>query len=114
MVLGVLYHGLLVSRVVYLLAFFIALLGATGTRLLLTWLRNYLDGQDTLRQKLVIIGGERRAAEFLNHLKSHNASVIVAGSLEPNAASPAGTRGSWAPDPGRIAGDRRGFPAHPL
>ena len=92
MVLGVLYHGLLVSRVVYLLAFFIALLGATGTRLLLTWLRNYLDGQDTLRQKLVIIGGERRAAEFLNHLKSHNASVIVAGSLEPNAASLTGNR----------------------
>jgi exopolysaccharide biosynthesis polyprenyl glycosylphosphotransferase len=89
MVFGVLYHGLLVSRVVYLLAFFMAVLGAMGTRLLFTWLRNYLCRQEILREKLVIIGGERRAAEFLNHLKSHNASVVVAGSLEPNAASPA-------------------------
>jgi exopolysaccharide biosynthesis polyprenyl glycosylphosphotransferase len=89
MVFGVLYHGLLVSRVVYLLAFFMAVLGAMGTRLLLKWLRNYLCGQGILKEKLVIIGGEKRAAEFLNHLKSHNDSVIVAGSLEPHAASPA-------------------------
>ena len=87
--LGVLYRGLLVSRVVYLLAFLIALLAATGTRLLFKWLANYLCGQEILKEKLVIIGGGRRAAEFLNHLKSHNASVIVSGSLEPNPASPA-------------------------
>jgi exopolysaccharide biosynthesis polyprenyl glycosylphosphotransferase len=89
MVFGVLYHGLLVSRVVYLLAFFMAVIGAMGTRLLLKWVRNYLCRRELLRENLVIIGGERRAAEFLNHLKSHNASVIVAGSLEPNATSPA-------------------------
>ena len=38
----------------------------------------------------MVIRGGRRAAEFLNHLKSHNASVMVAGSLEPNRLAPAG------------------------
>lgn len=84
MVLGVLYHDILVSRVVYFLAFVIALLTASGTRLLAQGLENYLCGQGILKGKLVIIRGGRRAAEFLHHLKSHNASVMVAGSLEPN------------------------------
>jgi exopolysaccharide biosynthesis polyprenyl glycosylphosphotransferase len=89
MVLGVLYHDLLVSRVVYFLAFFLALLAASGARLLVQCLGNYLCGQGILKGKLVVIRGGRRAAEFLHHLKSHNASVIVAGSLEPNGLAPA-------------------------
>ena len=88
MVLGVLYHDLLVSRVVYFLAFFIALLAASGARLLVQCLGNYLCGQGILKGKLVVIRGGRRAAEFLHHLKSHNASVMVAGSLEPNGPAP--------------------------
>jgi len=58
--------------------------------LMLNWLANYLGRQEILKGKLVIIGGGRRAAKFLNRLKSHNASIIVAGSLEPHAASKAG------------------------
>jgi exopolysaccharide biosynthesis polyprenyl glycosylphosphotransferase len=90
MVLGVLYRGLLVSRVVYLLAFLIALLTAATLRLMLTCLESYLCGRDILKEKLVVIGGGRRATEFLDHLKSHNASIMVAGSVEPNPASDTG------------------------
>jgi exopolysaccharide biosynthesis polyprenyl glycosylphosphotransferase len=90
MVLGVLYHGLLVSRLVYLLSLVIALLAASSARLLRQWLENYLCGQGILQEKLVVIGGGRRAAEFLKHLKSHNASVKVVGSLEANMTTTAG------------------------
>jgi exopolysaccharide biosynthesis polyprenyl glycosylphosphotransferase len=89
MVLGVLYHDLLVSRVVYFLAFCLALLTASGARLLVQCVGNYLSGQGILKGTLVVIRGGRRAAEFLHHLKSHNASVMVAGSLEPNGPAPA-------------------------
>lgn len=87
MVLGVLYHGLLVSRLVYLLTFVIALLAASSARLLRQWLGNYLCRQGILKEKLVVIRAGRRAAEFLNHLKSHNASVMVVGSLESNTTT---------------------------
>jgi exopolysaccharide biosynthesis polyprenyl glycosylphosphotransferase len=90
MVLGVLYHDLLVSRVVYFLAFCLALLTASGARLLVQGVGDFLSGQGILRGKVVVIGGGRREAEFLHHLKSHNASIMVVGSLEPNAASPTG------------------------
>jgi exopolysaccharide biosynthesis polyprenyl glycosylphosphotransferase len=81
MMFGGLYHGLLVSRVVYLLAFIMAMLTALGTRLLFAWLENSLAGQGVLKEKVVVIGGGRRVTEFLHHLQSQNPSVIVAGRL---------------------------------
>jgi len=90
MVLGVLYHDLLVSRVVYFMAFFLALLVASGTRLAVRCLENYLGGQGILQGKLVVIQAGRRAAEFLHLLKSHNPPIIVAGSLEPPSPANAG------------------------
>jgi len=87
MIFGVLYRDLLVSRVVYVLAFVIALLTASGTRLLVQGLENYLCDQGILKWKLAVIRGGRRAAEFIRHLKSHNAAVKVVGSLEPDGTA---------------------------
>lgn len=90
MVFGVLYHGMLVSRVVYLLAFVLAMITGIGARLLLKGMETYLAGHGILEEILVVIGGGPRTAEFLHHLKSHNASITVAGSLEPDPASDTG------------------------
>ncbi len=87
MMFGVLYHGMLVSRVVYLLAFIMAMITGIGTRLLFKWLENYLAGHDVLKERLVVIGGGQRVSEFLGHLKSRNPSIIIAGRLEANGAS---------------------------
>jgi exopolysaccharide biosynthesis polyprenyl glycosylphosphotransferase len=90
MMFGVLYHGMLVSRVVYLLAFIMALITGIGVRLFFKWLENCLAGLGILREKLVVIGAGPRVAEFLRHLTSLNPSIIVAGRLEANGnAAPA-------------------------
>jgi exopolysaccharide biosynthesis polyprenyl glycosylphosphotransferase len=86
MVFGVLYHGLLVSRVVYLLAFVMALVAGTGARLLLKAMENYLAGHEILKERLVIIGQGPRTREFLHHLKSHNPAIMVAGRLQADPA----------------------------
>jgi len=88
MVLGVLYHGLLVSRLVYLLALLLALFAASGARLLLQRLENYLCRSGILTGKLALIRGGKRASEFLQLLKSRKAAVIAVGSLEPQVSAP--------------------------
>lgn len=81
MVIGALYREMLVSRVAYLLAFIIAMITATFVRLTFKWIENYLDTRKILQERLVVIGKGARTLEFLQNLKSSNASIVIVGKL---------------------------------
>ena len=103
MVLSALYRELLVSRVVCVLAFIIAMITTTVVRLTFKWIENYLETQKILKQRLVVIGKGTRTSEFLQNLRSSNASIVIVGKLGTPGNYDQGTSESGLPILGELS-----------